>query len=428
MAMWKISINVSVLILWIVLVRFLGRKHLSRNVIVAMWNLVMIRALIPLQIPVEKIPFVEEKLKQISMSNNAFGALSFQNSGRLIEVPADIAKAGEIREYIFMVWLIGMIMACLLMIWRGLSEFRFLREIVPTECRQVEEIINKSGIRRTVRVYTGRHFCSPVTCGMFQPRIILPEDFDKEGEANIRNIILHELSHIRRFDVLKRVCMCMAVCVHWFNPLMWICLHLYRYDQEMACDERVLREMDYKDAKEYAETLIRMSAQNEREAILFEGFQRKNAQRRRILAAIENKKMGVVGTVAALLVMASSLVSFAYYTPDLKGKPIPVISGSIVDEKSSEKEYEETKERAGYREEWLSKVERYRMIWEDIIESHDDPNQPFTDEQQEAFNYYEMTRAANLYLERLEQGNVIGEIGIETIEDVYPDRSYMNKN
>lgn len=99
----------------------------------------------------------------------------------------------------------------------------------------------------------------------------------------------------------EEILMSIASCIHWYNPLIWICCRFYRKDQELACDERVLRSMNFKDAKEYAATLISLSAKNEREPLFLEGFQKKNAERERILSAIENRKMGIVGSIAAII-------------------------------------------------------------------------------------------------------------------------------
>lgn len=427
---WKWSISVSVLVIWVLIVRILGRKHFNKTVIVTMWNLVILRGLIPIHIPVLQSPFVGDRIKTMASKDTVIIEKALGVSRQASTKYADFNQSGSLTESVFSAWVIGMIMVGLFIVWKSLCEIRALRKIIPIECGQIEKIIAGAGIRRKVKVYCSERFHSPVTCGFLRPKIILPMNFEKEADSDIRNIILHELMHIKRFDVPKRFCMSVVFCIHWFNPLMWVCYWLYRKDQELACDELVLRSMDCKDAKEYAGTLISMSVQKEKEAAFFEGFLKKNTERQRILAAIENRKMGMAGSVAALLVIASSMIVFASYAPKEVIVPVP-IAESIEEERPTgyNTENRELFEEENHkREEWLSRKEYYEAILKDIEDNHNDPSQPFTEEQEEAMIYKITMEAADIYLRILERGQSVGEDGMERIEEAYPDRGYMKKN
>lgn len=420
----ELSISVSGLIIWVLFVRLLGKKYLNKRVIVVLWNLVILRALIPIQIPIEKLPFLNAE-KTFNLYPEVFSiSQKIASSNQLFIEQKTLPYSGGIEKCILAIWLVGAVATGLIVIRRSILEIQLMRKIMPVEYELVEKLIHNSGIHRKIRVYTGRGFQSPVTCGMIWPKIILPEDFGKQPEIHRRNMIFHELEHIRRFDVCKRICMTLAVCIHWFNPLVWISARLYREDQEMACDERVLCAINHKEAKEYADTLISMSAKKEKEAVLFEGFQKKNVERERILAVIENRKMGAAGMIAAIVLTASSIVSFAYYAPKLP--PAQNATGKRQEKESGTDDSDTTAVQS--RDAWMAEIEHYRLIWEDIIQNHNDPDEPFTAEQNEAYDYYVRMKLADTHLKSLEEGKALNKENMELIEEIYPDRNYMKKN
>lgn len=97
---------------------------------------------------------------------------------------------------------------------------------------------------------------SPFVLGIFRPVIYLPSGLS-EGERDY--ILLHERTHIRRFDHVTRALAWLAVAVHWFNPLVWLAFRLAGRDMEMSCDEAVLRKMGREIRADYSASLLRLS-------------------------------------------------------------------------------------------------------------------------------------------------------------------------
>ena len=77
-------------------------------------------------------------------------------------------------------------------------------------------------------------------CGFIRPKIYVPANI---GDANLSYILEHERTHIRRKDYLIKPIAFLALILHWFNPLMWLCFALMSRDMEMSCDESVLRKL-----------------------------------------------------------------------------------------------------------------------------------------------------------------------------------------
>lgn len=97
---------------------------------------------------------------------------------------------------------------------------------------------------------------SPFVLGLIKPRIYLPVGL-REEEKNY--ILYHESIHIKQKDYLIKMLAFFAVCVHWFNPLVWFAFHMMSMDMEMACDEKVIKGLGNDIKKAYSYSLFKMA-------------------------------------------------------------------------------------------------------------------------------------------------------------------------
>lgn len=107
-------------------------------------------------------------------------------------------------------------------------------------------------------IYMADEAISPFVMGIFNPRIYLPEGL---GEKEQEYIILHEKFHIRRFDHIVKPIAFAALCVHWFNPLVWIAFVFFCKDMEMSCDEAVIKRLGETVRADYSASLLALSTQ-----------------------------------------------------------------------------------------------------------------------------------------------------------------------
>lgn len=140
---------------------------------------------------------------------------------------------------------------------------------------------------------------SPFVIGVFCPRIILPYRLTNKEE---HYIILHENTHIRHLDPLIRVVGIVCLCLHWWNPFVWLAVRFMNKDMEMFCDESVLKSAEPGERKEYAETLLSFAV---RQSGFHVGlaFGESNAEQR-IRNVLKGKKrsrivLGIVVVIAA---------------------------------------------------------------------------------------------------------------------------------
>ena len=105
-------------------------------------------------------------------------------------------------------------------------------------------------------VYLADHIGTPFVLGLFRPKIYLPSALP-EGERGY--ILLHERHHIRRLDHVVKLLAFLALCVHWFNPLVWLMFVLLGRDMEMSCDEAVMKKLGEAVRADYSASLLRLA-------------------------------------------------------------------------------------------------------------------------------------------------------------------------
>ena len=101
---------------------------------------------------------------------------------------------------------------------------------------------------------------SPCLLGVLKPKILLPSWIIKAfSEEQIRYILVHELAHIKRKDVLTNWLITITQLIYWFNPFVWIAFYNMRKDMELACDSLALSYIDEKELKNYGNIIIQMA-------------------------------------------------------------------------------------------------------------------------------------------------------------------------
>ena len=137
-------------------------------------------------------------------------------------------------------WLAGM---ALLLAYSAVSMLRLRRRLV-------------GAVLLADNIYLADHIPSPFVMGLFRPKIYLPSTL-KETERGY--ILRHEQYHIRRRDYLVKFLAFLALCVHWFNPLVWVAFVLAGKDMEMSCDEAVVKELGEDIRADYSASLLSLA-------------------------------------------------------------------------------------------------------------------------------------------------------------------------
>lgn len=125
----------------------------------------------------------------------------------------------------------------------------------------VSMILLKRQLRGAVglgdNIYEAANLKTPCVIGALRPQIFIPAGL---AATERRYIILHEQMHLRRRDPAIKICAYCILCLHWFNPFVWLGFLLMGADMEMSCDERVMDELGGKIKNAYSLSLLRLAA------------------------------------------------------------------------------------------------------------------------------------------------------------------------
>lgn len=247
----NMSIAAGWLILAVVVLRFVLKKAPKRFVLL-LWAVVGLRlalpwsiesalslipsaATLPEGIMMERTPSLDTGITALNNAINPGFAAAF--------APEPAASANPLQVLLpiaSLIWLAG---AAAMLIW-ALASWLRLRSRMRT------------AVRLEGNVYESEMAGGPFVLGLFRPRIYLPFGL---GEAERGHVLAHEREHIRRGDQVVKLLGFLLLCLHWFNPLVWLAYALLCRDIELACDERVVRNMGSGERADYSQTLLELS-------------------------------------------------------------------------------------------------------------------------------------------------------------------------
>ncbi len=155
----------------------------------------------------------------------------------------------------FIVWQFGMLVflsfniICYMLFAQRLKKYSVCAS--PHEI----EVLNKlSGKEHTPRLYTNSIVSTPILIGMFRPVIVLPDR--KYADMQLQNILLHELTHLRRHDIAVKWVSVFLGALHWYNPIIYLVRREINRACELACDEAVIKSLDTDGKQNYGDALI----------------------------------------------------------------------------------------------------------------------------------------------------------------------------
>ena len=329
----EMSLAGGCLILVVIVLRALLLHRLPKALFFWLWMLALLRLLLPV-FPASPLsvlaraPVAAPVVQQAAASAVGEGAQAMRTEAAVApaapQAPpaaaaqtAPLARAASaaapeaaLMPALTCVWLaVALLLALLLglVYARGLRRFQ---SATPLHSPFLRAWLKRQALRRAVDVRLCPRIDSPMTCGVLRPVILLPESAGKADTQALLCALEHELSHIRHFDAVWKLLIAVAVCLHWFNPLVWAMAILANRDIELCCDARVLRHGGKEERRAYASALLRMEEARARILPLTNAFSR-NALEERIGAIMNAKKISITALLLTLLIVAVALTAFA---------------------------------------------------------------------------------------------------------------------
>ena len=297
----NMSISASWLVVAVLILRLVLKKA-PKWVNVLLWGIVAVRLICPFSFEsaLSLIPSAETFPEKIisgpsfdvqtgitpidNRINDYLGDRYFEG----VTVPAN--NGNNIMTILTIVWTIGIL---LLVAYTVISYWR-LRRKVDTAVRYKDNIFQSENVK------------SPFVLGIIKPRIYLP--FNMNGQ-DLEHVVAHEQAHIHRKDHWWKPFGFLLLTIHWFNPLVWLAYVLLCRDIELACDERVIKELGNEQRADYTQALVACSVNRRMIAACPLAFGEVGVKDR-VKSVMNYKKPAFWGVVLAVIVCVFVAVCF----------------------------------------------------------------------------------------------------------------------
>lgn len=320
----KMSFSASILILVIVVIRALLLHRLPKATFFVLWDVVLCRLLIPFSIPSKFSIFTiaDSFENKILMKDLTLTGTSVPFSGAVGTNAVSAAPESPITSIspVFIIWLVGLSACASFFIIVHLHCRREYKTALPLDNEFLKEWRRQHPARCKVEIRQLDKISAPLTYGIFRPVVLLPKQTDWTDTTRLSYILMHEFVHIGRFDIVTKLLMATALCIHWFNPLVWLMYVFVNRDIELSCDEIVVRTFGSGIKSAYALTLIGLEEKRRRLSPLVNNFS-KNAVEERIVSIMKLKKTSFVGILLTLVLVAGTTTAFATSASTQKGGP-----------------------------------------------------------------------------------------------------------
>jgi bla regulator protein blaR1 len=250
---------------------------------------------------------------------------------RVDDAPAAAPPSLSTASKALLIWLAGIAALAIAVLCSGYRYWRMKSRAADVDA-PTDALFNlcrhRLRINRPVRILETSQIESPIVVGYWRPTLLLPRNLSTRiSKEQLRLVLLHELTHIQRHDILTNWLTTLVQIAHWFNPLVWFALRTMRNDMEHACDAAVLRHLSTSERIEYGNVLIRLSDFIPQRTLLAQNasvIESRTQLKARINMIAQFRSRGTASTLlaAALLALASSVaVTQAANAPQLPASP-----------------------------------------------------------------------------------------------------------
>lgn len=307
MSLLQMSFTGGILILAVIVIRALAINMLPKKAFNALWWISVVRLMIPFSIPSAFSVYSLMGSHAPGNGSQAIRVLPIGASGQAASMPDSITNAVSTWT---VVWAAGVLVCAVLFslaYWKCRKEFQ---TSIPVGNDFTENWLSVHQQRRRISIRQSGRFSAPLTYGVLHPVILMPISTKWENTDSLAYVLAHEYVHIRRFDSIRKLVLIVVLCVHWFNPLVWVMYILANRDIELSCDEAVVRFFGENTKAAYARALISMEETRSGLTPLCSSFS-KNAIEERITAIMKIKKTTVFSLVLAGFIVVGTATAFA---------------------------------------------------------------------------------------------------------------------
>ena len=240
MRLFQMSLASGVMLLVIAALRALTLHRVPKGTFMVLWSAALARLLVPLSLPSALSVYTLLAEKKAPALQNAGLAAVLPEEAIAASQQAGAASGGAASVWIA-VWAVGTVLCAAYFAMGYARCWLEFQTSLLVENEFLRRWLQTHRLRRQISVRQLDRVSSALTFGVLRPVILLSKKTDWSDEAALRYVLEHEFVHIRRLDAAFKLAVLLAVCVHWYNPAVWLLYVLANRDMELACDEAVVR-------------------------------------------------------------------------------------------------------------------------------------------------------------------------------------------
>ena len=325
MSLLQMSFLGTVIILLIVVLRAVLINRLPKKTFLILWWIALIRLLVPFSI--KSVTSIYSLLQSIYSDINPVRTAQTTTflpiHGNMPEIANGLSEAmvqrTESISILSVIWLAGLLLCFGFFAVSYIKCYREFRFSLPVENDILEAWKEKHPLKRSLSIRQTETIAAPLSYGVIRQVILMPKNTEWKNIYQLRYVLEHEYVHIRRLDMLTKLIMIAAVCIHWFNPLVWVMYILFNRDLELSCDETVVRRFGMDIKSVYATALISMEEKKSGLTPLCNSFS-KNAIEERIRAIMKIKKTSKFAVIISAVLVICVTGGFATSASSLEKK------------------------------------------------------------------------------------------------------------
>lgn len=192
---------------------------------------------------------LEEPVHFISLPQGEIGQNTQQTQNQFLNVATIFFFVWQFGMFVFL----GFNIICYILFVEKLKKYNMY-----ASTHEIELLNKLSGKGYTPKLYRNNIVYTPMLMGVFRPIIVLPDK--KYEDMQLKNILLHELTHLRRYDVAVKWLSVFLGALHWYNPIIYFVRCEINRACELSCDEAVIKNLDMDGKRSYGDTLITVVA------------------------------------------------------------------------------------------------------------------------------------------------------------------------
>lgn len=255
----------SIISFFLFILKPIIKNKLPKSFQYYMWFSVVIALMLPVSkiiviptsnnslIPIKSIYDITQRVSDMVFEKPINLVLSQQNENE--QNIRQITYFPSTAVVLFVFWQLGMLLVLGFNILCYMFYVqRLVKHNVSAERQEIELLHNLLKRKKILRLYKNTIVKTPILIGSFRPTVILTNK--KYDDMELRNILMHEIVHMKRHDIFVKWLLIFVGAIHWFNPFVYLVCREMNKACELSCDEAVIKRFSSSEKQQYGDTLI----------------------------------------------------------------------------------------------------------------------------------------------------------------------------